>query len=75
MQSIISLAPPSLILKQSSFLERMNKFFSKTGKITLNELEILLNDEFIFEMTLLISFETKDIIKKTIAAFSELKQA
>lgn len=71
MLSIISLAPARLELMKSSFLSRMNRFFQKTGKITLSELEILLNDEFIFEMSQLIAFEAQDIINKTLAIYEE----
>jgi hypothetical protein len=60
-----------LEFKKNAFLDRMDIFFSKSGKITVNELEILLSDEFIFEMSFLISFETKDIIKKMLNASQE----
>jgi hypothetical protein len=49
----------------------MTKFFENTGTITFVELQILLNDEFINEMTLFICSECKDIVKSTLEAYDK----
>ena len=72
--SIIALAPARLELKKGSFLSRMDRFFQRTGKITLSELEVLLNDEFVFEMNQLIAFEVQDIINKTLVVYEQDRQ-
>lgn len=72
--SIIALAPARLELKKGSFLSRMDRFFHRTGKITLSQLEVLLNDEFVFEMNQLIAFEVQDIINKTLAVYEQDRQ-
>lgn len=71
MQSLIVLAPRILEIKKSCFRERMTRFFEKTGTITFVELQILLNDEFINEMTLFICSECKDIVKITLEAYDK----
>jgi hypothetical protein len=73
MQSLLALAPPALALKKHAFLERANKFFSPASAVTLHELEILLSDEFMLEMSLLIAVEAKDIVSKTLQAYQEGK--
>jgi hypothetical protein len=63
---LLHLAPPTLQLKKAAFQERSSEFFASEGKITLHELEILLSDEFMIEMSLFIVSEVPNIVNQTI---------
>lgn len=73
MDGLLQLAPSTLQLKKAAFQDRVRQFFASDGKISLHELEILLSDEFMLEMSLFIVFEVPDIVAKTIEAFKQEK--
>ena len=49
--AITILAPKGFELKKVLFIQRMGKYFQKTGSITISQIRALLNDQFIFNMT------------------------
>jgi hypothetical protein len=73
MDGLLQLAPPTLQLKKAAFQDRVRQYFAPEGRVSLHELQILLSDEFMLEMSLFIVFEVPDIVVKTIEAFNQEK--
>lgn len=55
--------------KKVEFIKRMNKYFSKQEKIHFRELEILLNDDFINELSFIIKSEVGGIVERMLERF------
>ena len=69
--NLSQISPPEIEEMKEAFTSRMSKYFSGQKEyISINELYILLNDDFINELTLHIKSDAPNIIQHTIDAYN-----
>ena len=67
--SLCEISPAEMEEKKEGFLWRMRKYFAKSQSVSINELYILLNDEFINDLSVHVTSWVAGIMEKTVEKY------